>query len=750
MKKKPKIKKGSSLVAVILVFCILTILGTSMLSLTLASYKRRSAETKIKSNLYASESGLAEAYSIIGKYVDKAYEVGNEDAQNELAILLDAEKEKVGKGLSSNYIDTDGNIITTEIEKFESDKLTSAYEAYMINSLTKDVSDDSKGKLKKDLETLQNYTSLKDKDGLPITPMINVIEDKSDDDFKKDKDEVEKCNLVLESTFNLDDFEKTIQARYVIKVPAYSSTNKLIRITKNPVWAKAICADKDMKIQNGPVNIKGDIYIKGNDLTDNNKDVGIILESAKSKLIVTGDVATAENLETKYKSSSTETGSEIVVNGNIYAKNVITSNGANGSSISTNRSALPDEKSDGSIYVMDDMEVNAKKSTVNIKGGFYGVSDGSVSTGNAPDNSSSIIVNTADMGSGSAIKIAGPAYIAGSAYISGLKDGSIKDYKYQTGESVAIKGNYRAYTQPLKNDLKLSENKTISKDDVKFKYYDPLDLASEYKDGEKYNEFSIIDKSKYFEAYYNDYALDSGLNLGEGIKIGDPVNSIYMGSIFSKKDKDKPIFPSNYLIDEEGKVKTKRNKLKNQLFHMGFYNEFEGNASIEDIPDRNPIIDTKPTPQITVASQVNFKSDVFKNTTENGIEVKEGKKYIKESKEIIVLNGDENIYYEPSENDTTSKGIIITEGDLYLSGNINFTGTIICGGTIYFTDDKEKTFNYDEAYLNDVISKNYSIFKDVFKKPLSSENDVYVNVVEGERNLVKSSMIEMTDWVIIK
>jgi len=97
MKNKPKTKKGSSLVVVLLVFSILTILGTSMLSLTFMSYKKRAAEAKIKTNLYMSESGLAEAYSIVGKYVDKAFEEGSEEVENALADLLDGEKLKVWK-----------------------------------------------------------------------------------------------------------------------------------------------------------------------------------------------------------------------------------------------------------------------------------------------------------------------------------------------------------------------------------------------------------------------------------------------------------------------------------------------------------------------------------------------------------------------------------------------------------------------------------------------------------------------------
>jgi Tfp pilus assembly protein PilX len=866
MKNKPKVKKGSSLVVVLLVFSILTILGTSMLSLTLMSYKRRSAETRIKANLYMSESALAEAYSIVGKYVDKAFEEGSKNVENELAILLDAEKQKLQNGGISEYIDTDGNIIPEKIEAFKNEKFTTTYKAYIKNKIVK---------LKIDLKAQGNYSELKVNSTTAEKPIITIIEDKSSTDFILDE-----YKLVLESTFNLDNFKKTIQTTYVIKVPKYSnlsnSASKIIRLTQNPVWTKAICADGDMKIQNGTVNINGDIYIKGNEPTGTNKDVGIILSNKVSKLLVTGNVATSKNLETTYNEDlSANAGSEIVVNGNIYAKNMIISKeesedyGAKGAKITTNN--LTGTTSDGSLYVMDDMEVNAEKSTVNISGGFYGVSDGSQAANNNPDNSSSIIVNAEDIGNtnGSTINIGKEAYIAGSAYVSGLKYGAIDDYKYQTGESVSIKGNYKAYTQPLKNDHNIvkSGEETNLKDDTKFEYYDPLTLASKYryfkseevsvfienindesgiqntdlgvhfsdigktnnvdakgyricydigkdiwtsatpidlpveipmiiaektqmklqllnKSGTSlgevkdisvldYKSLNVFDKSEYFKDYYTDYGTESELNLGQGITIGDMAKSIYIASIFSGSSTNKQILTSNYNTDGDLKIITKRNELKDQLFYMGFYNKFEGDSSTGNIPDNIN------SPQKTVVSQVNFDSHIFKKPTtlemvqiENGIEVIDQKKYVNSSKDVTILNGDVNksyafieeggsevgipntpsdkIYYKPSVSGTTFNGIIVTKGDLYLSGNINFIGTIICGGTIYFTDNTLKTFTYDDSYVKNNISNNYSIFKDVFRNPLSSKNDIYVDVFQGNRSFVKTSMLEMRDWVIIK
>lgn len=860
MKNKPKNKKGSSLVVVLLVFSILTILGTSMLSLTFMSYKKRAAEAKIKTNLYMSESGLAEAYSIVGKYVDKAFEEGSEEVEKALAELLDGEKLKLENSGVSEYIKDNGDIIEEKIENFKNQKFSSTYKNYIEDKI-----DD----LETDLKKETNYSEFKINSSTAEKPTINVIE--SSTVFNKQ----DELSLVLQSTFNLDNFKKTIQATYVIKVPQYSnisnSSSKIIRLTQNPVWSKAICADGDMKMQSGTVNIIGDVYFKGNEATETNKHVGIILSNKLSKLEVTGNLATSKNLETTYNENlSTATGSEILVNGNIYAKNLLISKkigedyGAKGSRITTNN--LTGSTSDGSLYVMDDMEVNAEKSTVDISGGFYGVSDGSQATNNTPDNSSSIIVNAEDIGKnqGSTIKIGKEVYIAGSAYVSGLKYGTANDYKYQTGESVSIKGNYRAYTQPLINDhlLVKSEEYPNLKNDVKFEYYEPLALADKYRyfkseevavfiensDAEttalgvyftasgktsnssaknyrlcydisnniwtevtpldlpvkiptmlaenaqmklelfdenhnllgetkninvlNYKDLNVFDKSEYFKAYHDDYGTDSELNLGRGISIGDMAKSIYIASLFSKDNHGNlQVLSYNYDgIDAEhyGKIQSKRNELKNQLFYMGYSEDENYKQSTNMIPSED--IDTVTTPQITVNRQVNFTASVFNDITKNkqGITANN----VGNSKEIILLNGDESksyafiakgesevgipssniekIYYEQSTRDTTFKGIIVTNGDLYLSGNINFTGTIICGGTIYFTDNSEKKFIYDELYVKDLISSNYSVFKDIFVNPLSPKNDIYVDVFKGSRKFIESTMLEMRDWVIIK
>ena len=47
-------------------------------------------------------------------------------------------------------------------------------------------------------------------------------------------------------------------------------------------------------------------------------------------------------------------------------------------------------------------------------------------------------------------------------------------------------------------------------------------------------------------------------------------------------------------------------------------------------------------------------------------------------------------------------GVIVTKGDVYISGNVNYNGIIVTKGNIYFYDDNPK-----------VVTNNYKASKDI-------------------------------------
>ncbi len=110
---------------------------------------------------------------------------------------------------------------------------------------------------------------------------------------------------------------------------------------------------------------------------------------------------------------------------------------------------------------------------------FYGINDktdDSLTNISKAMKSSSIIVN--DSSDTSTLAVNNDTCIMGVAYINTLGD------KYQTGESVAVKGNYAAYSDILPG----------YEDKVTLKYYNPLQLI-ETIEGDT--------KDSYFKKYYD-------------------------------------------------------------------------------------------------------------------------------------------------------------------------------------------------------------------------------------------------------
>lgn len=66
-------KEGSVMVLLVLVIAITTLLGTSIMCITMTNYKMKTTNSDIIDNSYASESALDEGYALVMKTYDDAY-----------------------------------------------------------------------------------------------------------------------------------------------------------------------------------------------------------------------------------------------------------------------------------------------------------------------------------------------------------------------------------------------------------------------------------------------------------------------------------------------------------------------------------------------------------------------------------------------------------------------------------------------------------------------------------------------------
>ncbi|WP_069649466.1 pilus assembly PilX N-terminal domain-containing protein [Caloranaerobacter ferrireducens] len=667
--------KGSTLVFLMIIMTVLILLGVTILTISVTNFKFKMTNSKVKKNFYMTEAGLDEVYIITKNLIIEAIGEGNKSVEDFIKNL------DLGEG--SIYIKEDGTIDLETLNQAQNELFKDAYKTYVLNNI------------KNRLENSNNYTL--ESDG--TKPQIRIL----NDIFSFSEDKLE---LDIESTFIKDEIEKKIKISLIINTPNYNEpiyiTSTVNEIPINTVWEKVISSDGNMLIDSGNVKINGDIFVKGI-----NKSGGITLEGSDVTLNVNGNIITDYNF--KINSSN----NNIELNGNIFAKNFIISEDTNNTVVS---------QDEGSFYLMDDLELNGNNCIVDIKGNFYGISDSSDASDS--DQSSSIVINTNDIGNGSRLNINGNVIIHGSSFINTYGG------KYQTGESISIKGNYIAYTYPLQELGDRGEDKeSLKSNNVVFEYYDPLVLVDRFVNGEK---LLVQDKSDYIKFYNDEYQQSSSLNLGEGITLDESKSLIHTGALVY----DGKIIPSNIKVEDQGVINEKRATFDLYVNKMG-----DESIQLE---------------KITVNDQIDYTKII--NKIEYNSEKKELIILDKDNEDFAIIgpNGDESVLPESITkvliDNGSVKGIIITNGDLYLLGEIDFIGSIITTDNIYIYNNGIKKFNHNTNIVSKLIYENNitNIFKNNSNNKIALESDININKTEKGNGIQVADLIEVSNWKLIR
>ncbi|SHH46214.1 hypothetical protein [Tepidibacter thalassicus] len=721
-----KNKKGSTLIMVLMSLSVLSILGTAIISLSVMNLKSKIVDKKIKTSFYLSEAGLEEAYAIMMNEVQEGIKKGNEEVEKELKDFIKKEKLKESEGdYNSPYLNSDGSVDEEAIKSKLEEWFRQGYARHLNNQLLKKIKD---GDNYSELESSMN----------PSKPKIRIEEKK---EFPQNPDEESKFEITLISNFTHDNIQKQIKSKFLISIPKYNKPyyikSEKVNLKENVLWTKALISEKDILVKGNNVTINGDIYAYGNTIKDI-KERGI---AVKGKLTVNGNVFTDGYFQTK------ENGSSITVkNGDVYCKSLVIPDEQSGCNIMIN----------GNVNTYDDIELNGKKSSITINGNYYGFSYGS----EGHDKSSSIIINSDDIGAGSSITITGEGkgkkyykedgkgtFIAGTVYID------LDNEDYQTGESVSVKGNYRAYSEKLGESTFEFDGKEYGEDDIEFSYFSPLYLMNKIK--EKTNRL-YEQRGKYLKAIYdkNNSIINLGngaidirnvkYSLGDYIEKGNGIDKLKVGS-FNHLDYT-TVFDQN-------------------LKEYKYYVNRMGDPQIEDYSNYTDIDE-----KLTIEDRFDFKD--IKPSSNNMILKKDEELFFSNSDadksiSIIGINSQNSITgtYNVELKDTNLKGIIITKGDVYISGEINFEGVIIAGGNIYIQDDNPKIFTnkYSGNLANNYVIKKVCEHKekdgiqigDLFKDIGDKEIDVVYNAEIGVNDDVKtyyrfSDLIKIKEWKKIK
>ena len=682
-----KKKRGSTFVIVIVVMAIIFTTGTTILAVTANDYKMRIAQSKKLQNLYEADSGLDIVENIIIKTSQEAIKYADKEVKEEFASLEDKDRSEAA------------------VNEFFKDKFYKFLT--VINKQT--INDNGTPRNVDILEYLilekKYIKSILDSGRLEFEEAVDPAQDNFIIEIPENgyNPSNSGIKITVNSTFETAEGElrnrKTVSTTFTVSAPEYNSEITAINIY--PVFdGKALTADGNMEVKTGNLTINGDAWVKGNaDLGDNPAYTfdkykgGIKLEN--SSFTMNGNIYTANSFHLSNNARTT-------ANGDVYAKNVYVGKEVNSTS---DRNSAAFNKN---VIVNNDLALNATNSSILIEKSFYGINDktAEATTANKALNSSSIIVN--DINSSSSVTVKKDSYIMGVAYIDAT---DAEGNKYQTGESVAVKGNYLAYT-----DVENFEEGYV------LKYYSPLQLL-ESKNGDS----SVAMKADYFEEYYNNREGKYSLKLG-GVNLLGDIKSVG-ASIKNGRPQG-----ANITIDEDPEVvNSQREEFARNVFAMG------DTAGLGENLYENQIV------RRTVSNQIDF--DKIKNIDMNNI---------KEDNGVVILRAKENdndkIRIIDGKLEGTSKkiekGLIITNGDIIIEGEFNFTGNIITAGNIIFQGEGDKSITYDPQVIRNIIALNTDSLKDIFEP--STNSRVEVKVRASAEAYSADKFLKKSLWKIIK
>lgn len=689
-----KKKKGSTFVTVVVVMAIIFTTGTTILAVTANDYKMRINQSKKLQNLYEADSGLDVVENIIIKTSQEAIKYADKEVKKKFTELDDKDRSK--DKINEIFKDKFYEFLTVRNKEILNEKEVEILE-YLILEKKYIKSILESGKLEYDsaISNIENRFIIEIPEG----------------GYVKNINNGKVSNITIEVKSNFESTEgqlknkKTVSTKYSITAPDYNS--EITSINIYPVFdGKAITADGNMNVESlgnkSIVNISGDIWVQGNNNLGNNPEYtfdkyigGIKLDNTSFN--INGNIYTANtfHLNNLVNESS--------VNGDIYAKNIYV-----GKSINSNVSKLNNISFEKNVVVNNDLALNATNSNIVIKNNFYGINEKTteVSTANKALSSSSIIVN--DTSNTSTITVNKDSYIMGVAYLNATDESG---NKYQTGESVAVKGNYLAYTD-VDDVLNGATNVTL-------KYYSPLQLL-ESKNGQS----NATMKAEYFSEYYtrgnNSYRFNDG-----GVSLKGSVKSV--GT--SIKDNNGNILKANIIPKDLNLVNEQRNEFARNVFAMG-----DATGLGDDLYDGQEV-------KRQVSNQVNFNE--IRRVQGSSFDITEG---------IVILKGNESDKIEIKDNkyngQTINKGLIITNGDISIDGEFDFMGNIITTGNIILKGEGEKNITYDPQVVRSILVLNHDLLKDIFVKSQGDREEVKVTSASGLYSVDK--FLTKSLWRIVK
>ena len=764
-------RKGSSLIFVVIMFMFVIIVSSAMLSMVSSNYAGRITESKRVKNLYGAESGLDIAYNVIAKTIDNANEysynkteifkdevknmnyaeflnVKDENSDEKIknkahlyALYADIDYLQLNEDSNKSKIEEDNKKIDQLINYVFRIYFKDYINANLYSNICPEGENSGKGKYALDgrktsndennlqeviynnarisfkLESLDENSQLKwsEKDSKVISGDNLVTKYYFDDEDKIRKETYdlnfnyyEKITLPINliSNFkeqsNVGENEREIESVYTMIVPNYDDVAFKKSVSTNVKDLPGITIGGTLNVSNSDFDVYGDIMVEGDSSglsTYNNKyNTGILINSDypvnKNRINFYNNVYCRKTFNIKDNV-------RVNINKDLYAQNVYVNTGKqnDGSYLGI------DKQSESKVVLDNDLEMNAQNTIINIEN-FYGINDKTITDNSGKDEkskkSSSIIVNNSDKNRNSVLIVKNEAYIRG---VANIKTNS----GYQTGESVAVKGNYDAYSIPLE------KNEVYNYDD-KFKMDSPIMVL---------DTDDINQKINHFYQYWNSN-LDKGLDFG-GVVFNNIDNVKSVGAIvYGEKNDDntwnaKVKQPND--MKNDSKITANIDNVK-KMYATNMYN-----LNVEEKEDRDYVEDTNDNTFEKIRS---ILSDTI-NQDVHG----DGFEYKCNSYTI-----------DSSTNSDEFRGILVVNGDLTISKDYELEGDLIVTGNLNVINGAKVTLKYNKDISKNVQNKNLTKFKKILPDYGYDEDVINSNESITESN--STIFIKSNLWKIKK
>jgi hypothetical protein len=757
MGKYLKEKEGSTLLMVIITIAVLAILGLALISMSVMNVNMKYNDYRSKRSLYFAEAGIDEAYAIVGDTVDEAMLTATQETEIRVQDLINVTSSGVYNAngtLSDAALQTASNdIFIEEFKQAFNDKTGEI--ASRFNDIANTKIDNTITDADYDIAITYDVTNFDQFDLSVTSSGFYVIND-------------------FTATYTYKDYtKKTVTTDIVVQQPSFTyaleAVENIISVDVNPLWLKALVSNSgDITFKSGTTNIEGDVYALGTKpaLVENYKNAdefgGIVATGGTTTIV--GDVITDSYVQTDGSS-----GARLNIDyGHVYCDSLTVQKTANYTTVDIDNS---------NVYTSDDIELNGANSSISIDGSYYGYMSGNgfITSGDAHYNSSCILINSALYPStdGSKLSITGSTapidynegsaankngiFIAGTSYVNADGTdyyGDTKTWPYQTGESLSVKKNYYAYAYPLTGtvdtfDYSNVEFSSPSGSSISFAmgYNDGVNTPVLLTQAQKVDYFMKFYVDVYSAGYATNYlnigtpdSIDVNISafqyiLGSAIATNGSTNTIVDKTINSNTVTDYEEIKDQIEVDNAYYLVLGANnsELDNEVTAYAVKHDTTLKAELQQTPDLLSYYTTSTTAG-GITNYVAYNNyDYVLNTAQEATQVVYISEVENETGVFTIGAGSSDV--NTSYNGGRVQGIIVYNGDVEISGSVDFVGVIIAKGDItiqgsgtknfYSFDDDHTTYTDVEKFIIRLIRSTDGL--EIFFNSANLPNDDGVN-----------------------